>query len=618
MRDIRRFFGAVHAADRRMSAVWWSLVGLRGLLPAAFAVAMGVLVAAVEDGRDPRAGPDRGRRSSSSTMQVVGPGARRPVGQPRRRHVVVAARPPPRRLQRRAGSGPPRDAGARRRAVGGPRLRPRADRPEPPGGDAAASAAGSPPSPAAARRRCSSSGTAGGRRCSSAAPGCRPTTSCKAGAIWHARTDDDVDGAAATGRLRLPPRGARAGGQGGAPVRPGRLGRRAGSRRCAARLLDRSWEERRLRFRPTWWAIVLIAAANVVFFWSLASDARAGALGVGALVVFAQAAIGASALAFGEVDWWLRVSAQPVPLVLDLADKMAAAGRLDERGHAAGRRACRHRRSASRPSGSPIPAPTAPSSTASTSRSPPVDRSPSSARTVPARRPWPSCCAACTTRPQGAIRVDGVDLRDLDLASWRARVAAVFQDFVRYELTLARQRRRRAAPADDVVDGALADARAENLAALDTPLAKAYPGGTDLSGGQWQRVALARALAAVRLGAGVVLLDEPTAQLDVRGEAEVFERLLGATRGCTTVLISHRFSTVRHADLICVVEHGRVIELGSHAELIAIDGGRYRTHVRAPGVALRRRPRGRRGRRAGDARSELLPDARRPTPTCRR
>jgi ATP-binding cassette, subfamily B, bacterial len=107
-------------------------------------------------------------------------------------------------------------------------------------------------------------------------------------------------------------------------------------------------------------------------------------------------------------------------------------------------------------------------------------------------------------------------------------------------------------------------------------LSKQYDRGVDLSGGQWQRVALARALCAVRQGAGLVLLDEPTAQLDVRGEAVIFERVLEATRGVTTILVSHRFSTVRHANRICVVEHGRVVELGSHDQLMAT-GGRYRT-----------------------------------------
>lgn len=181
---------------------------------------------------------------------------------------------------------------------------------------------------------------------------------------------------------------------------------------------------------------------------------------------------------------------------------------------------------------------------------------------------------------KGRITVDGKDLRDLDVRSWQRQVAVVYQDFTRYPLTARENVALRDLGTEVDTDGLeeaadLAGARSviDSLPhGWDTICAPGYTAGTDLSGGQWQRLALARALYAVARGARVLVLDEPTAQLDIRAEAAFYERFLDITHGLTTVVISHRFATVRRADRIAVLDRGRITELGSHDDLLAAQG----------------------------------------------
>ncbi|MFJ2766392.1 ABC transporter ATP-binding protein [Streptomyces sp. NPDC087300] len=323
---------------------------------------------------------------------------------------------------------------------------------------------------------------------------------------------------------------------------------------------------------------VLLVAAHAAVLVPLAVESAHGGVGVARTTVYLQAVVGTAALGWlGDLRWTLAKASSAVPPALEVAA-------LAERDTVVS---------------GPLPAAGLPASgirfegtvfAYPGSRRPVFDAldlwlpAGGSLAVVGANGAGKTTLVKLLARlydpTAGRVTVDGTDLRDLDVAAWRHQLAVVFQDFVRYEL----------AARDNVGFGAVrapqddeALARAARLAGLDpalaalpngwdTPLSRRFTDGTDLSGGQWQRLALARALYAVEHGARVLVLDEPTAHLDVRAEADLYERFLDLTRGLTTVLISHRFATVRLADRICYVEGGRVVEQGAHDELIAQDG----------------------------------------------
>ncbi len=178
---------------------------------------------------------------------------------------------------------------------------------------------------------------------------------------------------------------------------------------------------------------------------------------------------------------------------------------------------------------------------------------------------------------EGRILLDGRELRDYGLDELRSRIGIIFQDFVRFDLTASENiaigriaAREDAARIERAASRALADGVVAKLpAGYGQRLGRRFEDGVDLSGGEWQKVAIARAY---MRDAAVLILDEPTAALDARAEAEVFARFGDLAADRTAILISHRFSTVRRADRIFVLADGKVLESGSHAELVAARG----------------------------------------------
>jgi ATP-binding cassette subfamily B protein len=180
---------------------------------------------------------------------------------------------------------------------------------------------------------------------------------------------------------------------------------------------------------------------------------------------------------------------------------------------------------------------------------------------------------------KGSVRIGGVDLKEVDPEDLRHRIGILFQDFTNYELS-ARENVNLGdvtrSSDDDAVLAALESARAADIVkglrdGLDAKVGRLFEGGHDLSGGEWQRLALARL---IYRDADIWILDEPTSALDPEAEAGIFAELREQLEGRIGIVISHRFSTVRIADRIAVIGDGRVTELGTHEELLAL-GGRY-------------------------------------------
>ncbi len=340
------------------------------------------------------------------------------------------------------------------------------------------------------------------------------------------------------------------------------------------------WQARREGAAATLAVSVLVAGVHGGAAWLVARDGLDGAIGVGAVLVYIQAVLGTAALgSFAQDDGYANDGLASLRVLQELESELPPAADAPAGQGVAGlpRRSVRFESVGFAYPGRDNVVFAGLNLEIEAGCSIAIVGDNGAGKTTLAK-----LLAGLYQPTSGRITVDGVDLSDLDRPAWQRRVAAIFQDFVRFPYSaydnVAVGALERAGDRDAVA-GAAARAgvlpTVERLpAGWDTVLDRRFTGGADLSGGEWQRLALARALFAVHGGAGVLVLDEPTASLDVRAEAELYDRFLDLTAGVTTVVISHRFSTVRRADRIVVLDGGRVVEDGTHDGLVAA-GGRY-------------------------------------------
>lgn len=472
-----KFFAVLPRADRRLACVWWLVVLLRGVLPAVFAIAIGALVAAVQRG-DNLAGPlaltgvvfvllqvlaplqiavsqNLGDRTAAWLYDRLARACVRPPGMGHLEDARLTADLTVARDFDLGMTGPPLSYGLDFIAGGLVEMI---------GGLSAAAVL---------------FGYTWWAPIVLAGSWLATHWLLRESAIWHDRNTDEVRGAQRDAdyayRLAVDPPASK-------ELRLFGLVGWTIDRFIAHRtkLHQLQYHATRLRERPLAWSLLLVTGANVVVFWSLASAAAAGSLDLGGMIVYAQCAVGTSLIAFGGLNWAMDGASAPVAAVLRLEPAMAPAGALSSGPRPANGLPTREIRfrdvTFAYPGGRPV-----------------LDgfdlaiAAGSSLAIVGQNGAGKTTLAKLLCRlydPQaGAIEIDGVDVRELDLSSWRARLAAVFQDFIRFELSLRDNVAPGGAP-DHVVCEALDAAGASNLAPLDAILARGYEQGTDLSGGQ--------------------------------------------------------------------------------------------------------------------------------------